>query len=61
MQYMKKRDVALMLKCSERTLDKWKAERGLPAIKIGQVVRYEREAVLTWFASQQKGNERNGV
>lgn len=56
MQYMTKKEVAAMLRVSCRSVDKWKAENGLPVIKIGGVCRYEKETVLVWFAGhQQKG------
>ena len=62
--YMKKRDVAEMLGCSERSIELWKAKYGLPYVRIQRVVRYSKESVLEWMkareqvAGQQKKGER---
>jgi len=54
MTYMKKLAVAEMLGCSARSVDLWKAKYGLPFIKVGQVVRFDSDAVKAWFDGQQK-------
>ncbi len=54
---MTKDQVQEMLQISERTLDVWRAEHGLPTVKIGNVCRFHRADVLAWFLKFQKGKE----
>ena len=58
MMYMKKLAVAEMLGCSARSVDLWKARYGLPFIKVGQVVRFDSDAVKAWFDGQQDGKSK---
>ena len=59
MTYVTKAEISKNLAASPRTIDTWKAKHGLPYIRIGQVVRFEREACELWMKSQeQKRGER---
>jgi excisionase family DNA binding protein len=46
MEYLTKKELATLFKISTRTIDRWRATRlDLGAIKIGKVVRFNREKV----------------
>jgi excisionase family DNA binding protein len=45
-EYLTKKELATLFKISTRTIDRWRASRiNLGAIKIGRVVRFNREKV----------------
>lgn len=54
--YLTTEDVAKMLRVSKPTVRKAVEQQGLPAIRLGRVVRFERQAVEAWLAEQQKGS-----
>lgn len=43
-----KKEIAKFLKVSEPTIDRWR-KKGMPSIKTGRLVRFNREDVLKWF------------
>ena len=57
-EVMGKRDVAEFLKVSQRTVDLWRERYGLPAFRLGAVIRFDRGAVWEWF---QRFTEKKGV
>ncbi|MDO4574976.1 MAG: helix-turn-helix domain-containing protein [Planctomycetia bacterium] len=57
MDILTKKEVAALLRVSERSIDLWRERDGLPTVKIGQVCRFYREAVLRWFEQFQQKRE----
>lgn len=57
MEILTKKEVAALLKVSERSIDLWRQRDGLPTVKIGQVCRFYREVVLQWFEKFQQRKE----
>ena len=48
-------DLARFLNVSEKTINRWYAERkGPPRVKVGRKVFYRKEAVLEWIARQEE-------
>lgn len=52
-----KSEVSKLLKCSERTIDKWRKSEGMPYIKLGRYIRFELEAVLAWMQNHVMNKE----
>ena len=57
---MKYEDLAHLWRVDVRTLQKWIAERDLPHLKLGRLVRFDPEAVANW-ASQVAPQDRVGT
>lgn len=55
MSVMTKREIARLLRVSERTIDTWRKMFGLPMRKVGQVCRFDEEEVLAWFQRFREG------
>jgi excisionase family DNA binding protein len=52
--FLTARDVADMLRVDERTVLRWtQRDASMPAIRLGRVVRFEREPLLRWLARKQ--------
>lgn len=49
--FLNKQQACNYLSISNNTLDSW-IKRGLPAIKIGKTVRFNKEAINSWLYSQ---------
>ena len=49
--YFNKQQTCDYLGISNNTLDSW-IQRGLPAIKIGKTIRFNKEAINSWLYSQ---------
>jgi len=47
-------DVAEYCGVSERTVRSWLQHRGLPAIRIGRVLRFEPASVRAWLAERER-------
>lgn len=58
-EYVTKREMAETLSISVRTLDLWRRDYSLPTVKLGQVCRFDREAVLRWFTQFREGGEKS--
>lgn len=59
MSVMTKKEVARLLRVSERTVDTWRKVYGLPTMKLGQVCRFDQGEVLAWFERfRQEGGQR---
>jgi len=43
--YLTKKEAAALLRMSERTLERWISEEGLPVIRLGGLVRIRRESL----------------
>jgi excisionase family DNA binding protein len=41
------------LKVTRKTLERWR-EKGLPFVKIGRSVRFEKEAVIKWIDNNKQ-------
>ena len=52
---MTRRETAAWLRVSESQLDTWVREAGLPRIKIGRTVRFDRGQVQQWLLSFTEG------
>lgn len=52
-QYLNKKQACQYLNVSNNTLDKW-IEQGLPAIRIGTSIRFNKEHVDEWIMSLEK-------
>lgn len=46
---LKKPEIAKALRCSERTIDKWRKKEGLPYYQFGNVIRFDRADVFAWL------------
>jgi len=44
-----------LLKISRATIDRWRKE-GMPSLKIGKNVRFEKNKVLDWIKENKQGN-----
>ncbi|MDO4585036.1 MAG: DNA-binding protein [Planctomycetia bacterium] len=51
---MTKQEVAELLRCSLRHVDTLKTLYGLPFQRLGNLVRYDSQAILKWV--EQQGN-----
>lgn len=50
LQLMTKKETALFIGCSQRTLDRWHIRREGPArITVGRKILYRLEAVINWL------------
>ena len=47
-----RKELAERLKVSERTIDIWRSEKGLPFTKISRFIRFDIEAVNEWIKKQ---------
>lgn len=57
-EWLTKKDVCKLLQISTRSVDLFRAEHGLPSCKLGNVVRFERSEVESWFRRfRQSGKE----
>ena len=49
-------EVAVLLRVSESTLSRWRAdEKGPPFLKLGGITRYRLDAVEAWLESLSNG------
>ena len=53
---MKTKEIAEYLKLHEITICKYAAEGKIPAIRIGRVWRFDKDAIDAWIASGQNKN-----
>lgn len=52
--FLTARDVADMLRVDERTVLRWaQRDASMPAVRLGRVVRFDRELLLRWLARKQ--------
>lgn len=52
---LKETQVAKLLEVSHRTLQGWRVEgKGPPYRKISRLIRYDRNEVMDWLASQRR-------
>jgi excisionase family DNA binding protein len=51
---MTKKQLAALFGISERTLDRWRAEGTITAIKVGGIVRFREEVVEATIAKMSK-------
>ena len=49
--FLKKQQACHYLGISNNTLDSW-IKKGLPTIKIGKTIRFNKEAINSWLYSQ---------
>lgn len=49
-------EICQWLKVQRRTIEKWRKEKGLPFLKIGKSVRFEKSAVEKWIKENSKQN-----
>jgi excisionase family DNA binding protein len=53
-QYLTPAQVAELLQVSEKTVSRWSLQdASMPTVRIGRVVRFEREALLAWLRRRQ--------
>ena len=55
-KYMTPKQAAELLQISERTLYKLTKFEGLPAVKVGRIVRYDAEDLREWIAKNKMQN-----
>ena len=48
-----RKELALELKVSERTLDRYR-EQGMPFIQVSKAVRFEKDEVIKWLRENSK-------
>lgn len=53
---LNKKQAAELLHISQRTMDYWRVNFGLPTVKIGQTCRFFPEDILNWFSKFRKEN-----
>ena len=56
-QILTVQDLKEFLNISEATIYKWKRERGLPHIKIGRTLRFNKDRILEWLEQHETGNK----
>jgi excisionase family DNA binding protein len=54
-ELLTQKELAEFLKITEMTLYRWRKE-GMPYIKAGKQVRYEKEEVLKWLKTRDKND-----
>lgn len=54
MNLLDKKQVAEMLACSVRQIDFLRAEKNLPWVSIGALVRFDRSEVEAWMEGQRR-------
>lgn len=47
-EFLNREQLAKVFNCSARTIENWKRQ-GLPFVKVGALVRYDKEAATAWF------------
>ena len=55
-KYMTPKQAAELLQISERTLYKLTKFEGLPAVKVGRIIRYDAEDLREWIAKNKMQN-----
>lgn len=53
---LRPRDAAVALGISERLLQDWAKEHGLPCVRLGQIVLYPVDEVRQWLRERALGN-----
>lgn len=48
-EFLTKQEAAAFLNCGVRSIDKWRQHAGLPSVRIGNFVRFERAALIEWM------------
>ena len=51
-QYLTVDDVARQLRVSRRTIERWIQREGLPAVKVGRLVRVDPDALADWVKAR---------
>jgi excisionase family DNA binding protein len=51
--FLKKAEVARMLRVSERTVEIWVRNGFIPAFRLGRTIRFDRDAILEHLRQQQ--------
>lgn len=54
MNLLTTKEIADKLKVAEITIHKWRAENGMPFLRIGRSVRFDEQKVIEWINSNQK-------
>jgi len=55
-----KKEVAQILKISERTVDSLRKHQGLPYASVGRSIRFDEAAIDAWLRSQSITTETEG-
>lgn len=53
-EFLTKKELAELLKVTIRTIDRLCTHEGLPFVKFGRNVRFEKEKVLDWIRNSNK-------
>lgn len=53
-EYITVEQLCEWLKISRRTTERWRKEEGLPFIKKGRSVRFDKQAVIEWLKKNDK-------
>jgi NitT/TauT family transport system substrate-binding protein len=56
-QILTVQDLKEFLNISEATIYKWKRERGLPYIKIGRTLRFDKNNIIKWLEQYETVTE----
>jgi len=59
--FLKIDEAAGLLNAPESTVYFWVKKRGLPFIKIGKTLTFDREAIIEWMRAKQKSNPVEGA
>jgi excisionase family DNA binding protein len=52
-------DLAELLQVSEKSIARWAAQdASMPAVRLGKLLRFERQAVLDWLRSRTQGRRK---
>lgn len=51
-ELLTKREAAIFMSCSERTIDRWRMEEQLPHVQVGGYIRFHREQLMAWLRSR---------
>jgi excisionase family DNA binding protein len=61
-EFLTARDLAELLKVSEKSIARWASQdASMPAIRLGRMVRFERQAVLDWLRSRTQGRRKRAA
>ncbi|MCR4436134.1 MAG: helix-turn-helix domain-containing protein [Clostridiales bacterium] len=55
-EFITTKELCVWLKISNNTANNWR-RKGLPYVKVGNTIRYDRQAVEKWLYGKEEKNE----
>ena len=53
-EFMTRKELAELLKTTVRTIERFYTEEGMPYIKFGRMIRFEKKEVLDWIRKHKQ-------